>query len=66
MTVARCPTCDHPSGRYTEIESHSVERHGLDGGPFEHFTDLYYKCLECGAVDYPCDWEVAVLDGENV
>jgi len=27
----------------------SVETHGLDSGPYEHFHDEWMVCTECGA-----------------
>lgn len=31
-------------------ESHTVETHGLDCGPYERFFDEWWECGTCGAV----------------
>lgn len=43
-----CPEC----GAEVVLEYHAVdtvETHGLECGPYEHFLDQWYACPECGA-----------------
>jgi len=43
-----CPHCGARDG-FTECEAEWVERHGLDCGPYEHCTDRWLTCNQCGA-----------------
>lgn len=41
---------DHLCLEYLKPRRHdSVETHGLDCGPYEHFSDEWWECSICGA-----------------
>ena len=42
-----CPECHQASLRFRSAGS--VETHGLECGPYEHFYDEWYECPACGA-----------------
>lgn len=42
-----CPECGKEV-RMRFCEADSVETHGLDCGPFEHFHDEWWECPQCG------------------
>jgi hypothetical protein len=43
-----CPNCDREA-EFTEHEQDQVETHGLDCGPYEHWTQRWITCNLCGA-----------------
>jgi hypothetical protein len=42
-----CPDCHETELRLMEADS--IETHGLDCGPYEHFYDEWWECPACGA-----------------
>ena len=44
-----CPKCgDDVTMQLREADS--IETHGLECGPYEHWHDEWYECPECGSV----------------
>ena len=41
-----CPTCGEAVLVLREADS--IERHGLECGPYEHFHDEWWACPACG------------------
>ena len=43
-----CPKCgDDVTMQLREADT--IETHGLERGPYEHWHDEWYECPECGA-----------------
>jgi len=42
-----CPECGKAELRFQEADS--IETHGLEYGPYEHFHDGWWKCSACNA-----------------
>jgi uncharacterized protein with PIN domain len=42
-----CTDCDKAELKFRETES--IETHGLECGPYEHFHDEWWECPACGA-----------------
>jgi len=40
-----CPSCGKAALVFREADS--VETHGLECGPYEHFHDEWWECPEC-------------------
>jgi hypothetical protein len=43
-----CPNCGEEA-TFTDHCRDSVETHGIDCGPYEHFYDVWLVCDRCGA-----------------
>ena len=52
-----CPDCRHAELRFREGDT--IETHGLECGPYEHFHDEWWECLACGAWFTEQELEVA-------
>src|SRR4051812_6354466 len=63
MKITYTSECEEMAGTVIEVpdhacrdnmirrESHHVETHGLDCGPYENFDDIWYECSLCGEID---------------